>query len=108
MRLIPQADGGLGTADYRVALWSFGRAGLLLLWRPVALVAYVFLAMLEPFIGVILSVLAFGSFAVAILFGFVFEVPFPHRWHVLGASLLFMFAYGAYLGVMKLLRDSLT
>lgn len=108
MRLIQQTEDGPGSAEYRVALWNFGRAGLLLLWRPVALVAYVFLAMLEPFIGVILTVLAFGSFVVAILFGFVFQAPFPHRWHVLGASLIFMFAYGAYLGVMKLLRHSLT
>jgi hypothetical protein len=85
-----------------------GRAGLLLLWRPIALVAYLFLAMLEPFVGVILSVMAFGSFAVAILFGFVFQVPFPHRWHVLGASFVFMIAYGVYLGIMRLLQDSLT
>lgn len=87
--------------------WHMGRAGFLLLWRPVALVAYLFLAMLEPFVGVVLSVLAFGSFAVAILFGFVLQVPFPHRWHVLGASFVFMIAYGVYLGVMRLLQDSL-
>jgi hypothetical protein len=70
-------------------------------------VAYLFLAMLEPFVGVVLSVLAFGSFAVAILFGFVLQVLFPHRWHVLGASLVFMVAYGVYLGVMRLLQESL-
>lgn len=94
--------------ERRIAALHFIQALLRFVWRPIGLVAYVFLAMLEPFVGVILCVLAFGSFAVAILFGFIFEVPFPHRWHVLGASLGFMFAYGAYLGIMALLQRSIT
>lgn len=87
---------------------GFVGALLQLIWRPIALVAFVFLAMLEPFVGVILSAMAFGCFAVAMLFGFILQMPFAQRWQVLGASLLFMLAYGAYLGALAWLRRSLT
>jgi hypothetical protein len=32
------------------------------------------------------SALAIGCFLVAVLFGFIFHAPLPHRWYVLGAS----------------------
>jgi hypothetical protein len=55
-----------------------------------------------------LSALAIGCFFVAVLFGFIFHAPFPHRWHVLGASVVFLLLYVLYRfvmqGVQRLLR----
>lgn len=72
--------------------------------RGVALVAYILLSMAEPIVGVILCVLAFGSFATAVLFGFILQAPFEHRWTVLAASVVLMLAYGLYLGLIRLLQ----
>ena len=54
--------------------------------------------------GVVLSVLAFGTFVVAVLFGFLLQAPFPHRWEMLFASVGFMLLYGAYLGLLSMLQ----
>ena len=57
---------------------------------------------------VVLSSLAIGCFFVAVLFGFIFHAPFPHRWYVLGASVVFLLLYVLYRfvmqGVQRLLR----
>jgi len=52
--------------------------------------------------------MALGCFWVSVLFGFIFHAYFPHRWFVLGASILFLALYLLYrflmLGVGRLLR----
>ena len=76
--------------------------------RAVALVAFVLMSLAEPFLAVILGVLALACFFVAVLFGFILHMPFQHRWDVLGASVLFVMAYLLFraimLGVQRLLR----
>jgi hypothetical protein len=79
-----------------------------LMIRACALVIFMVMSMAEPFLAVILSALALGCFFVAVLFGFIFHAPFPHRWFVLGASVMFLLLYVLYrfvmLGVQRLLR----
>ena len=52
--------------------------------RGCALALFLVMSMAEPFLAVVLSALALGCFFVAVLFGFIFHAPFPHRWFVLG------------------------
>ena len=81
---------------------------LVLMIRACALVVFMVMSMAEPFLAVVLSALAIGCFFVAVLFGFVFHAPFPHRWYVLGASVVFLMVYVLYRfvmqGVQRLLR----
>jgi hypothetical protein len=76
--------------------------------RAVALMAFVLMSLAEPFVAVILGVLALACFLVAVLFGFILRMPFQHRWDVLGASVLFVVAYLLFraimLGVQRLMR----
>jgi len=76
--------------------------------RACALVLFMVMSMAEPFLAVVLSALAIGCFFVAVLFGFIFHAPFPHRWFVLGASVVFLLLYVLYRlvmqGVQRLLR----
>ena len=100
------ADSGLS----RTARFSAGAAlgALVLMIRACALVVFMLMSMAEPFLAVVLSSLAIGCFFVAVLFGFIFHVPFPHRWFVLGASVAFLLLYVLYRfvmqGVQRLLR----
>jgi len=81
---------------------------LALMIRACALVVFMVMSMAEPFLAVVLSSLALGCFLVAVLFGFIFHAPFPHRWYVLGASVVFLLLYVLYRfvmqGVQRLLR----
>jgi hypothetical protein len=81
---------------------------LVVMIRACALIVFMVMSMLEPFLAVVLSALAIGCFFVAVLFGFVFHAPFPHRWFVLGASVVFLLLYVLYRfvmqGVQRLLR----
>jgi hypothetical protein len=81
---------------------------LVLMIRACALVVFLVMSMAEPFLAVVLRALAIGCFFVAVLFGFIFHAPFPHRWFVLGASLVFLLLYVLYRfvmhGVQRLLR----
>jgi hypothetical protein len=83
-------------------------AALVLVIRACAFVVFLLMSMAEPFLAVILSTLALGCFLVAVLFGFIFHAPFPHRWFVLGASVVFLALYVLYgvalQGVQRLLR----
>jgi hypothetical protein len=94
----------------RTAHLSAGAATgtLVLMIRACALVLFMVMSMAEPFLAVVLSSLAIGCFFVAILFGFIFHAPFPHRWFVLGASVVFLLLYVLYRflmqGVQRLLR----
>ena len=90
-------------AQMREGAKDFGKGFGLLALRAIALPVYIVLSLAEPFIGIILSFLAFGCFAVAVLFGFIFQVHFPHRWEVLGAAVVFMLIYFAYLSIVALL-----
>lgn len=80
---------------------------LLIAWQLALLVVYTAMALAEPVVGMVLSLFAFASFWVAILFGFVFKMPFAHRWQVLGASIACLLLYGAYLGLMRLIARGL-
>jgi hypothetical protein len=94
----------------RSARFSAGAAtgALVLMIRACALVLFMLMSMAEPFLAVLLSALAIGCFFVAVLFGFIFHAPFPHRWYVLGASVVFLLLYVLYRfamqGVERLLR----
>jgi hypothetical protein len=94
----------------RTAHFSAGAAtgAFIVLIRACALVFFMLMSMAEPFLAVVLSSLAIGCFLVAVLFGFIFHAPFPHRWFVLGASVVFLLLYVLYRflmqGVQRLLR----
>jgi hypothetical protein len=81
---------------------------IVLMIRAGALVVFMVMSMAEPFLAVMLSALALGCFFVAVVFGFIFHAPFPHRWYVLGASVVFLLLYVLYRfvmqGVQRLLR----
>ncbi len=81
---------------------------LVLVIRACALAIFMVMSLVEPFLAVVLSALAIGCFFVAVLFGFIFHAPFPHRWYVLGASVVFLLLYVLYRfamqGVQRLLR----
>jgi hypothetical protein len=100
------ADNGLS----RTARLSAGAVtgALVLMIRACALVVFMLMSMAEPFLALVLSSLAIGCFFVAVLFGFIFHAPFPHRWYVLGASVVFLLLYVLYRfvmqGVQRLLR----
>jgi hypothetical protein len=87
---------------------SAATGALVLMIRACALVVFMLMSMAEPFLAVVLSSLAIGCFFVAVLFGFIFHAPFPHRWYVLGASVAFLLLYVLYRfamqGVQRLLR----
>jgi hypothetical protein len=87
---------------------SAATGALVLMIRACALVVFMVMSMAEPFLAVVLSALAIGCFFVAVLFGFIFHAPFPHRWFVLGASVVFLLLYVLYRfvmqGVQRLLR----
>ena len=74
---------------------------LVLMIRACALIVFLVMSMAEPFLAVVLSSLAIGCFFVAVLFGFIFHAPFPHRWYVLGASVVFLMLYVLYRFVMQ-------
>ncbi len=81
---------------------------LVVLIRAIALMVFMVMALAEPFLAVTLSALALGCFVVSVLFGFILHAPFPHRWFVLGVSVVLMLAYVLYRflmqGVQSLLR----
>jgi hypothetical protein len=81
---------------------------LVLVIRACAFVVFLLMSLAEPFLAAVLSTLALGCFSVAVLFGFIFHAPFPHRWFVLGASVVFLMLYVLYgvalQGVQRLLR----
>jgi hypothetical protein len=100
------ADSGLSrTARFT---GSAATGALVLMIRACALILFMVMSMAEPFLAAVLSALAIGCFFVAVLFGFIFHAPFPHRWHVLGASVVFLLLYVLYRfmmqGVQRLLR----
>jgi hypothetical protein len=100
------ADSGLSrTARFT---GSATTGALVLMIRACALVIFMVMSLAEPFLAVVLSALAVGCFLVAVLFGFIFHASFPHRWFVLGASVVFLMLYVLYRfamrGVESLLR----
>lgn len=76
--------------------------------RAAALVVFLALSLAEPVVAFVLCGMALGCFWVSVLFGFIFHAYFPHRWFVLGASIVFLALYLLYrfvmLGVGRLLR----
>jgi hypothetical protein len=93
------ADSGLSrTARFT---GSAATGALVLMIRGCALVLFMVMSMAEPFLAVVLSALAIGCFFVAVLFGFIFHAPFPHRWYVLGASVVLLMSYVLYRFVMQ-------
>jgi hypothetical protein len=80
---------------------SAATGALVVMIRACALVVFLVMSMAEPFLAVVLSALAIGCFFVGVLFGFIFHAPFPHRWFVLGASVVFLLLYVLYRFVMQ-------
>ena len=80
---------------------DLGRSVLAVAIRAIALAAFLAMSLAEPFLAVILGGLAIGCFSVSVLFGFILRVPFPHRWFVLGASVVFLMAYVLYRFLMQ-------
>jgi hypothetical protein len=76
--------------------------------RSAALVLFLAMSMAEPVVAIVLSGMALALLAVSVVFGFILHAHFPHRWFVLGASILFLLAYLLYrfimLGVQRLIR----
>jgi hypothetical protein len=76
--------------------------------RSAALVVFLALSMAEPVVAFFLCAMALGCFSVAVFFGFILHAYFPHRWFVLGASIVFLATYLLYrfamLGVQRLMR----
>jgi hypothetical protein len=76
--------------------------------RAAALVVFLALSLAEPVVAFMLCGMALGCFWVSVLFGFIFHAYFPHRWFVLGASIVFLALYLLYrflmLGVGRLMR----
>ena len=100
------ADTGLSRTARFTGSAATGAIALMI--RACALVVFMVMSMAEPFLAVLLSAVAIGCFFVAVLFGFIFHAPFPHRWYVLGASVVFLLLYVLYRfvmqGVQRLLR----
>jgi hypothetical protein len=100
------ADSGLSRSAHFTG--SAATGALVLMIRACALVLFTVMSLAEPFLAVVLSALALGCFFVAVVFGFIFHAPFHHRWHVLGASVVFLLLYVLYRflmqGVQRLLR----
>jgi hypothetical protein len=100
------ADSGVSRTARFTGSAATGALGLMI--RACAIVLFMVMSLAEPFLAVMLSALAIGGFFVAVLFGFIFHAPFPHRWHVLGASVVFLLLYVLYRfamqGVERLLR----
>ena len=80
---------------------SAATGAVVLMIRACALVLFMVMSLAEPFLAVVLSALAIRCFFVAVLFGFIFHAPFPHRWYVLGASVVFLLLYVLYRFVMQ-------
>jgi hypothetical protein len=76
-------------------------AAAIVLLRGLAYGVYILLAAAEPFLAVVLGTLALGCFWVAVIFGFVLKEPFAQRWHVLGASVVFILIYVVYRFIMR-------
>lgn len=93
------ADNGLARTVHFTG--SAATGALVLMIRACALVVFLVMSMAEPFLAVVLSSLAIGCFVVAVLFGFLFHAYFPHRWYVLGASVVFLMLYVLYRVVMQ-------
>ncbi len=100
------AEMGVSRATHPAA--GAAAAALVFMIRACALAVFMLMSLAEPFLAVVLSSLAIGCFFVAVLFGFIFHAPFPHRWFVLGASVVFLLLYVLYRfvmqGVQRLLR----
>jgi hypothetical protein len=100
------ADSGFSKAAGLSAGAATG--ALVLMVRACALVLFTVMAMAEPFLAAVLGALALGCFFVSVLFGFILHAYFPHRWFVLGASVVFVLLYLLYRflmqGVQRLLR----
>ena len=80
---------------------DLGRSAVAVAIRTAALAAFLVMSLAEPFLAVILGGLAIGCFSVSVLFGFILRAPFPHRWFVLGASVVFLMVYVLYRFLMQ-------
>ena len=73
---------------------------LVLLWPPVRFIVCTVLVLMEPFVRIILVPLAFASFAVTLVFGFAIGVPNFPKWGMLVFSMVSLWLYWAYLGLI--------
>jgi hypothetical protein len=95
---------GARTGALHAPMLAHATGAVLVLLRGCAFVLYLVMGLAEPFIGVVLCFIAFAAFFVAVLFGFILQMPFPQRWELLIFSVVTMIAYGAFLLIHDLLR----
>jgi hypothetical protein len=74
----------------------------LAVWLPVRMVIYTVLVFLEPLIAALLVPLAFLSFLVTLIFGFLIGDPHFPKWGMLAFSIGTMWLYWLFLGLMSL------
>jgi hypothetical protein len=75
---------------------------LLSTWQAVRLTCCAVLILLEPIVSAILVPLAFLSFLVTLIFGFLIGDPRFPRWGMLAFSVGSLMLYWLFLGVMSL------
>lgn len=95
---------GERTRELRKSLFEEAKGATLFLLRGCAVVLYLVMGLAEPFVGAILGFIAFAAFFVAVLFGFILQMPFPQRWEVLAFAVATLLLYGAFLFIHNLLR----
>ena len=78
------------------------RALLIVVWQAVRLTCCAVLIMLEPLLRATLVPIAFLSFVVTLIFGFLIGDPRFPRWGMLAFSIGTMMLYWLFLAVMSL------
>ena len=81
---------------------SVVRGALYLAWQIVRLTCCAVLILMEPLVRATLVPLAFLSFLVTLIFGFLIGDPRFPRWGMLGFSIGLLMLYWLFLGVMSL------
>lgn len=81
---------------------SVVRGALYLGWQIVRLACCAVLILMEPLVRATLVPLAFLSFLVTLIFGFLIGDPRFPRWGMLGFSIGLLMLYWLFLGVMSL------
>lgn len=71
-------------------------------WQVVRVGICALLVLIEPLLSIMLVPLAFLSFVITLIFGFLIEAPNFPRWGMLGFSVGLVLVYWLFLGLMSL------
>lgn len=89
----------------RGALRLCGSAFMFLMfatWQVLRVGICALLVLIEPLLSVMLVPLAFLSFVITVIFGFLIGAPHFPRWEMLGLSVGLVLVYWLFLGLMSL------